>query len=461
MEVTDWLVISMLATFMFLLIIGIPVAYALWGTAMLFTVVGWMSDQCLDTFTGLGYNFVGLTIRRIYGTMSNWILVAIPMFIYMGLMLEKSGAAEKLMQSAQVMFGRVRGGLTVTATLIGLLLAASTGIIGASVVLLGMLSLPTMLEQGYSKELSTGTIAAAGTLGILIPPSIMLVFIADQLALSVGDLFLGALVPGCLLAAGYVIYIFGHAHLRPAVAPLPADAGKVTRHMWLALLKDVIPPSILILCVLGSIFAGIATVTEASGVGALAATILTILNKRFNFQVLKATLLSTFNTVAFIMTLFIGATCFSLVLRGLGGDEVIGKAIMSLPFGHTGVVFCLLAAVFLLGFFLDWIEITLIILPIVGPVVNSMDLTINGHGVIDNPALVWFAVMTAVTLQTSFLTPPVGPALFYLQGICPPEINLKHLYKGVVPFIIAQVIIMVTLFIWPELIIWLPATVYK
>ena len=460
MEVTDWLVISMFVTFMTMLIIGIPVAYALWGTAMLFTVVGWFSDQYLDTFTGLGFNFVGLTVRRIYSTMSNWILVAIPMFIYMGLMLERSGAAERLMKSAQDLFGRVRGGLTVTTTLIGVLLAASTGIIGASVVLLGMLSLPTMLEQGYSKGLATGTIAAAGTLGILIPPSIMLVFIADQLTLSVGDLFLGALIPGVLLAVVYVIYILGHAYIRPSAAPLPQHASKVTGRMWIHLLRDVVPPALLILCVLGAIFAGIATVTEASGVGALAATIMAMVNRRLNRKILGQVLLSTFHTVAFIMTLLVGATCFALVLRGLGGDDVIERAILGLPFGHTGIVFCLLAAVFLLGFFLDWIEITLIILPIVGPVVAGMDLTVNGYGVIDKPALVWFAVLTAVVLQTSFLTPPVGPALFYLQGICPPGVTLVHLYRGVVPFIILQLLVMALLFLWPDLIIWLPAKVY-
>ena len=460
MEVTDWLVISMFLTFMTLLVIGFPVFYCLSGTAMLFTLVGYMSDMYLGTFTGVGYNFVGITATRIYGTMSNWILVAIPMFIYMGLMLEKSGAADRLMNSAQELFGSVRGGLAVTATLIGVLLAASTGIIGASVVLLGMLSLPSMLNQGYSKELAAGTVAAAGTLGILIPPSIMLVIMADQIALSVGDLFLGAVFPGLALALLYVVFILVYAYIRPKAAPLPKNRPKISGRLLLALLKDIFPPTILIVCVLGSIFAGIATVTEASGVGALAATVLAAFNRKLKMSVLKESLVATFHTVGYILGILVGATCFALVLRGLGGDDVIERALLSLPFGPSGIVFCLLAAVFILGFFLDWIEITLIILPLVAPVVGGMDLDVSGYGVIEQPALVWFAIMVAVALQTSFLTPPVGPALFYLQGICPPEVNLIHLYRGVVPFVILQVIVLIIIFFWPELITWLPAKVY-
>ncbi|MBW1785791.1 MAG: TRAP transporter large permease subunit [Deltaproteobacteria bacterium] len=461
MEVTDFLVISMFLTFMSLLLLGIPVAYCLFGTAMAFVVVGWAADQYLGTWTGLGFNFVGLTVRRMYSVMSNWILVAIPMFIYMGLMLERSGAAERLMHSAQDIFGAIRGGLTVTTTLIGVLLAASTGIIGASVVLLGMLSLPTMLEQGYSKELATGTIAAAGTLGILIPPSIMLVIMADQLALSVGDLFLGAVFPGVILAILYVIFLLVYPLFRPEAAPLNPNRRPFSGKMALALMRDVAPPALMIVAVLGSIFAGIATVTEASGVGALAATVLALANRKLNLKVMKEVLVPTFHTVAYIMTILVGATCFALVLRGLGGDDVIERALTSLPFGPTGIVFCLLVAVFILGFFLDWIEITLIILPLVAPVVGAMDLAVDGFGVIDKPAVVWFAILVAVALQTSFLTPPVGPALFYLQGICPPEITLAHLYRGVAPFVIMQMIVLVIIFFWPDLITWLPAAVYR
>jgi len=460
MEDTSFLVISMLVTFIGLLIVGYPVAYCLWGSAIIFAGVGYLSDLYLDTWTGMGFNFLGLAVSRLYGAMSNWILVAIPMFIYMGLMLDRSGAAEKLMYSAQNLFGRIRGGLGVTATFIGVLLAASTGIIGASVVLLGMLSLPTMLNQGYSKELATGTICAAGTLGILIPPSIMLVIMADQLGLSVGDLFLGAVFPGLILAASYVVYILVFAYVKAESAPLPADRQPITRKMVLALIKDILPPAFLILAVLGTIFAGIATVTEASGVGALAATILAFLNKQLNLKVLKDVLRGTFHTVGYIMSILVGATVFAIVLRGLGGDEVIEGALTALPFGPSGIVLAILIAVFLLGFFLDWIEISLIILPLVAPVVAKLGLDIQGYGVVANPALVWFAVMIAVALQTSFLTPPVGGAIFYLQGICPPDVNLAHIYRGVVPFVILQLLGLVIIFLWPVLITWLPAVVY-
>ena len=460
MEATDCLVLSMFLTFMTLLIIGFPVAYCLWGTAMAFTAVGYLSDQYLGTFTGMGFNFVGLTVRRLYSIMSNWILVAIPMFIFMGLMLERSGAADRLMTSAQALFGRMRGGLAVTTTLIGVMLAASTGIVGASVVLLGMLSLPVLLKQGYSKELATGTIAASGTLGILIPPSIMLVIMADQIALSVGDLFLGAVFPGLILAVVYIVYLLIYSYLRPKAAPLPEVRPQISGRLILSLLKDILPPAVLILSVLGSIFAGIATVTEASGVGALTATILAAVNRKLNWEVLKSALLGTFHTVAYIMVIMVGATAFALVLRGLGGDDVIDRALTSLPFGPSGIIICLLAAVLILGFFLDWIEITLIILPLVAPVVGSMDLAVPGYGVIEKPALVWFCIMVAVALQTSFLTPPVGPSLFYLQGICPPDVSLMHLYRGIVPFVLIQVAILVVIFLCPQLITWLPAMVY-
>lgn len=460
MEVTDYLVVSMFLTFMTLLIIGFPVAYCLWATAMAFTAVGYLADQYLGTFTGMGYNFVGLTVRRMYSIMSNWILVAIPMFIYMGLMLERSGAADRLMNSAQSLFGRVRGGLAVTTTLIGVMLAASTGIVGASVVLLGMLSLPVMLKQGYAKELAVGTVAASGTLGILIPPSIMLVIMADQIALSVGDLFLGAVFPGLILAVVYIVYLLIYSYFRPKAAPLPKVRPQISGRLVLSLLKDILPPAILIISVLGSIFAGIATVTEASGVGALTATILAAANRKLNFNVFKGALVGTFHTVAYIMVIMVGATAFALVLRGLGGDDVIDRALTSLPFGPAGIIVCLLAAVLILGFFLDWIEITLIILPLVAPVVGSMDLAVPGYGVVDKPALVWFAILVAVALQTSFLTPPVGPALFYLQGICPQDVTLVHLYRGVIPFVTIQVVVLLIIFFWPQLITWLPAMVY-
>jgi len=461
MEIADLLVVGMLVTFMGLLVAGVPVAFSLWGSAMIFAGVGYLADLYLEAGTGVDFNFLGLAVKRIYGSMANWILVAVPMFVFMGLMLDRSGLAERLMHSSQNLFGKMRGGLAVTTAFIGVLLSASTGIIGASVVLLGTLSLPSMLREGYSKELAGGTVAAAGSLGILIPPSIMLVIMADQLGLSVGDLFMGAVIPGLILATLYVVFIIVFAYFRPKAAPLPRAVEPVSWRTILAVLKDVLPAAVLILAVLGSIFAGLATVTEASGVGALAAAILALINRRLNVQVLKEVLLGTFQTVGFIFAIIVGATCFSLVMRGLGGDDVIQRMLSGLPFGPHGVIFFILVCVFLLGFFLDWIEITLIILPLVGPAVAGLDIAMDGHGVIDKPVLLWFAMLIAMNLQTSFLTPPVGPAIFYLQGICPPGVTLGHLYRGVMPFVIIQLVALVIVFLWPSLVTWLPITVYR
>ena len=460
MDVADFLVISMFATFIGLLILGFRVAFCLWGVAILFAGVGHLADFYLGTDTGLGFNFLGLSVRRIYNVMDNWVLVAAPMFIFMGLMLERSGLAERLMKSAQDLFGKVRGGLAVTTTVIGVLLAASTGIIGASVVLLGMLSLPIMLKQGYSKELATGTICAAGSLGILIPPSIMLVFMADQLALSVGDLFMGAVFPGLILGAMYILYLIFISYLRPKDAPLSSKRQHFSWKMALNLFKDIVPPALLIVVVLGSIFAGITTVTEASGVGALAATLLAFFNRRLSVAAVKEVTIATFNTIAYIFTIIIGASCFALVLRGLGGDEVIEKLLTAVPFGSTGIILFILFCVFLLGFFLDWIEITLIILPLIAPTVSQLGLVVEGYGVVGNPEMVWFVILIAVVLQTSFLTPPVGFALFYLKGICPPEVNLGHLCRGVIPFVILQILALIIIFLFPKLVTWLPAVAY-
>ncbi len=460
METADFLVISMFIAFIAFLLTGYPVAFCLAGTAILFTGVGYLSDLYLGTVTGVDFNYFGIAVSRIYKTMSNWVLVSLPMFIYMGLMLDRSGIAEGLMKSAQELFGRVRGGLAITVTLIGVLLAASTGIIGASVVLLGLLSIPAMLNQGYSKTLALGTVAGAGTLGILIPPSIMLVVMADQLGLSVGDLFMGAVFPGLILACVYVLYLLIYCYMRPHAAPLSPDRRPVSWRTLLDVLKSIIPPALLITAVLGSIFMGIATVTEASGVGALGATLLALANRKLNFKVMKEVLYATFNTNAYIFGILIGATCFALVLRGLGGDELIERTLTGLPFGPYGIIGFILFCVFLLGFFLDWVEITLIILPLLAPVVGKLGIVINGYGVVDNPELVWFLILMAVTLQTSFLTPPVGFALFYLKGVAPPEIELAHIYRGVIPFIILQLVGILVVAFWPQLVTWLPAVAY-
>ncbi|WP_415903132.1 TRAP transporter large permease [Neptuniibacter sp. QD29_5] len=460
MEINEILVIAMFLSFIALLFTGIPVAYVLGGIGVIFALVGYLSDIYLGTLTGLDFTTLGLVVNRLFKIMDNWILVALPMFIFMGNMLDKSGVAEQLMESLQELFGKVRGGLAITVTVIGIILAASTGIIGASVVLLAMMSLPSMQKQGYSLPLALGTIASAGTLGILIPPSIMLVIMADQLGLSVGDLFMGAVFPGLILGGLYIAYILITGFINPEAAPVPQDVQPVTMKTVIKVLKAITPTVLLIFVVLGSIFAGIATPTEASGVGAFGATLLAIYNRKYNFKVLKEVLHGTYNTTAYIFAIFIGATCFALVLRELGGDELIESFLTGLPFGDYGIVAFILLIIFLLGFFLDWIEITLIILPLLAPVISALGLDINGYGVVDNPELVWFVMLVAMALQTSFLTPPVGFALFYLKGVCPPEVKLTQIYRGVIPFIQLQLAALVMLVFWPQLVTWLPAFAY-
>ncbi len=460
MEINDYLVIAMFLTFVGLLFTGFPVAWVLGGVAVLFTLVGYLSDLWFGTWTGLDYLTLGLSVNRIYKFMDNWVLVALPMFIFMGLMLDRSGIAEKMMHSMQNLFGKVRGGLAVTVTTIGIILAASTGIIGASVVLLGLLSLPAMMKQGYAKTLALGTIAGSGTLGILIPPSIMLVIMADQLGLSVGDLFMGAVFPGVILGFLYIGFILAYCLIKPDAAPLDPNRPPIQWSMILDVIKSILPPACLIIAVLGSIFAGITTPTEASGVGALGATILAAVNKKLNWSVVVEVTKACFNTKAYIFAIFLGATCFALVLRALGGDQFIESALTGIPLGPYGIMAVILGSVFLLGFFLDWIEITLIVLPLIAPVVSGLGFNIDGYGVVDNPELVWFVMLIAVSLQTSFLTPPVGFALFYLKGVCPPDVELLDIYKGVIPFIILQLIGLVIIASFPQLVIWLPALAY-
>ncbi len=460
MEVNEILVISMFLTFIAFLFTGIPIAYVLGGVGVLFGVIGYYSDIYLDTITGLDFYTMGLVVPRIFSLMENWVLVALPMFIFMGLMLDKSGVAERMMMAMQEVFGRVRGGLGITVTLIGIILAASTGIIGASVVLLGLLSIPAMMKQNYSKTFATGIVCSAGCLGILIPPSIMLVIMADQLALSVGDLFMAAVFPGILLGVLYLLYIFILALINPKVAPLPEERRPITSDVIVDLIRSILPPILLMLAVLGSIFGGVATPTEASGVGALGATILAAMNKKLNLKVFHEVLLASYKTTAYIFAIFIGASLFSLVLRELGGDEFISDILTGLPFGKYGVLLVILLIVFLLGFLLDWIEITLIILPLLAPVILELDFQIEAGATLDQPILVWFVMLIAMTLQTSFLTPPVGFALFYLKGVCPPEIKLTDIYKGVVPFILLQLLGLAFLLFCPELALWLPNKIY-
>ena len=446
-------VIGMFATFGVLLFTGFPVAWVLGGTAVIWTLIGIVAVEEFgaDLWFDWGSS-IALIPERSWDLVNSETLVALPMFIYMGIMLDQSGIAERLMNNTVKLFGKLRGGYAVTVIVIGVLLAATTGIIGASVVLLGMLSLPVMLQNGYWRSLAVGTSCATGTLGILIPPSIMLVLMADRLAepsASVGDLFMGALVPGLILSAMYIAYVLILGFVRPQAAPVPENVPAVTIKVFWDIFVAVLPTVALILGVLGSIFMGLATPTEASGVGAAGATLLALLSRRLNLETLKASLQRTTLTAAFIFAIFLGATAFSVVLRGLGGDAVIEEALLGLPFSPEGIIVTILFVVFLLGFFLDWVEITLIVLPLVAPVVQNLGFD-----------LVWFTIMFAVCLQTSFLTPPVGFALFYIKGVCPPEVKVTDIYLGVIPFIVVQLIGLSLVFLFPQLATWLPAVAY-
>lgn len=450
-EANEILVMAMLGSFILLIFTGYPVAWLLAGISVVFSVGAILLSQYfdVDTYFLTDWRIFGVMVQRIYGQMANWVLVALPMFIFMGLMLERSGIAERLMLSFIKLFGRFRGGLGVAVITIGILLAASTGIVGASVVLLAMLSIPVMLEQRYSPAFASGVVASAGTLGILIPPSIMLIIMADQLSLSVGSLFMGALIPGVMLGLLYIAYVVIVAIAYPKLAQPPKDLPPITFKLILEVLLAVIPPLGLILAVLGSIFFGIATPTEAAGVGALGATILAAMNGKLSFAVVKDVCQKTTLTTAFVFGIFLGATAFAVVLRSLGGDEFIGGLLRGIPLPPEGIVIVILLIAFVAGFFLDWLEISLILLPLVGPVVLALGFD-----------LVWFVVLFAVALQTSFLTPPVGFSLFYLKGVVPPQIKTKHIYMGVIPFILIQLLAVAMVFIWKDLVLWLPRMMY-
>ena len=442
------LALTMIVAFVALVFTGYPIAWILGGLAVVFTGLAIVFEVDFAVPTNVDWFYTSMTVDRIWDVMENWVMVALPMFIFMGVLLDRSGIARNLLTGLARLFGPLRGGLAIAVTLIGVLLAASTGIIGASVVLLGLLGLPAMLENRYDKHLAAGTVCAVGTLGILIPPSIMLVVMADRMAMSVGDLFLGALFPGMLLGGLYVLYLVGVGWLKPERAPAAEVQPMDLRAAW-DLILAVVPAALLILAVLGSIFFGLATPTEAAGVGAAGALLLATLKGGLSRKVLADVVDETSRTTAFIFAAILGAVCFTLVLRGLGGDELIKRVLLGLPFGATGIVICILIATFLLGFFLDWLELTLIILPLVAPVVAALEF---------DP--VWFTVMFAVCLQTSFLTPPVGGALFYLRGIAPDGIDLPVIYRGVVPFIVIQLIGLAVIFNWQALATWLPAQAY-
>jgi len=445
------LVIVMLGSFIALIFTGFPIAWVLAGLSVVFSVGGVLAAEYLgwDTYFLADWRIFGVIVQRIYAQMSNWVLVALPMFIFMGLMLERSGVAERLMVDFSRLFGRFNGGLGLAVVVIGILLAASTGIVGASVVLLAVLSVPIMLEQKYSPAFATGVVASAGTLGILIPPSIMLIIMADQLSLSVGNLFMGALLPGLLLGGLYIVFVLIAARLIKGLAPAPTDLPPVTAGLVLTTLLHVIPPLLLILAVLGSIFMGIATPTEASGLGAFGATLLALANGKLSLLVIKDVCYKTSITTAFIFGIFLGATAYAVVLRQLGGDEFIAHLLQGLPFPPGGIVIAILFMAFIAGFFLDWLEISLIMLPLVAPVVAALGFD-----------LTWFVVLFAVSLQTSFLTPPVGFSLFYVKGVVPSTVTTQMIYKGVVPFVMLQILAVAIVYIWPQLVLWLPQVAY-
>ncbi|MBV1876343.1 MAG: TRAP transporter large permease subunit [Pseudomonadales bacterium] len=449
MSLGDILSLLMFVAFIGLIFTGFPVAWVLGGLAVLFTVFGIVLKQDFNLPVAMDWQYSSLVVDRTWDVMNNWVLVALPMFIYMGLMLDRSGVAQRLMLNFVRLFGGVRGGMAVTVAFIGILLAATTGIIGASVVLLALLGLPQMLDKGYKPELAAGTVCAVGTLGILIPPSIMLVLMADRLAMPVGDLFLGALFPGLLLGGMFVLFILIYAYFYPDAAPVPDSHEPVSWSMMIDVLLAIVAPVGLIFLVLGSIFMGLATPTEAAGVGAFGATCLAGWNNKLNFEILTAVLRETTRTSAYIFAIFIGATAYSLVLRGLGGDELIAGLLKGIPFEPTGIIITILVFTFILGFFLDWIEISLIILPLVSPVVTDLGFD-----------LVWFTVLFAVCLQTSFLTPPVGFAIFYLKGVAPVSMPVSTIYKGVMPFVLLQLLGLAIIFVWQDIVTWLPSQAY-
>lgn len=444
----DMLPVLMFAALVPLLFSGFPVAFVLGGLGLAFWLiaVGTGAENSNSFF---------LVVSRIYGgVVSKLVLVAIPMFIFMGTMLERSGIARDLLYTLQIMTRRVPGGLALSVTLLGVVLAATTGIIGASVVMMTLLALPVMLERGYDPALATGTIAASGTLGILLPPSIMLVVMADLLSTSAGGLFMAAIGPSLLLACLYLTYIFVRTWRNPSLAPPLEVTPDATAMSGVDMAKSFVPPILLIAAVLGSIFGGIATPTEASGVGAMGALLLALAKRKLTFQLLQDVLEQSALTTAMLFGLFVGATAFSYVFALLGGHELIINTMEVTGTGPWAILALLMVVVFLLGFFFDWIEITLIILPIFAPIITKLDFGTH----ISDPSLMiaWFATLMAVNLQTSFLTPPFGFALFYMKGAAPDGVKLSDIYRGITPFVLLQLIGLIALLLFPDIALWLP-----
>jgi tripartite ATP-independent transporter DctM subunit len=457
----EWLAFALMLLVFVALLSGYPVAFALAGVSLLFAGIGIITGS-------FDASFLSALPNRIFGIMMNQTLVAVPLFVFMGIMLERSGIAEKLLDTMAAMFGPLRGGLGISVTIVGMFLAASTGIVGATVVTMGLLSLPSMLQRGYNPALACGTICASGTLGQIIPPSIVLVMLGDVLSsayqqaqidkgiyspdtVSVGDLFVGALIPGLLLVILYIIYLIAVAFMKPSAMPaIPADERcGFNRQLLFRMLKAMFPPLLLIVAVLGSILGGFATPTEAASVGAVGSLILAGLYRRIDLPLMQEVMRGTLKISCMVFLILIGAAFFSLVFRGFGGDIVVHEFLTQLPGGKIAAIMLVMLTLFLLGFVLDFIEITFIVVPIVGPILLAMDI---------NP--IWLGIMFAINLQTSFLTPPFGFALFYLRGVAPASISTMQIYRGVIPFIAIQIITLGMLAYWPSLVTWLPNAIY-
>ena len=426
---------------------GYRVAFLLGGLGILFSYIG-----------NIPFRFLGVVVSRIYSNVvENWLLIAIPLFIYMGLMLERSGLANDLLESLERLFGRVRGGVAVSVAALGIIMAASTGIIGASVVMLGVMGLPLMLKKHYDPYLATGTVIASSTLGILIPPSIMLVLVGDILQLSVGDLFLAAIFPGLILGGLYILYILAVGFIFPERAPAaPVDDHVRGFSLFFQLLRDLFAPVSLLLAVLGSIAVGIATPTEAAALGALGITLLAVLTGRFRFRDFRESVFETSKLTSLIVFVLIGATCFSVVFKRLGGERMIEDAVFHLALGPYGTLALLMLTIFILGFFLEWLEISFIVLPLFAPIMLALDF---GPGLTGTEVLLWFAVLVAINLQTSFLTPPFGYALFFLKSVAPAGITLPVIYRSIIPFVVLQLIGLTIAVLFPQVILWLPGQI--
>jgi len=451
--IQDYLPIIMFLTLATLLFSGFPVAFILGGLALLFGLIGYF----LDVFSLI--EFFNFMPRIWFQGAENLVLVSVPAFVFMGVMMERSGVADDLLYCVQVLLRKVPGALALAVTIMGTVLAAMTGIIGASVTMMTALALPTMLRQGYSHGLSCGTIAASGTLGILIPPSIMLIIMADLMAVSVGNMFMAAIVPGLVLAVLYLIYVGTYARLKPEAAPpLPPDLLYVPKKKYPGMIfKSFLPPVLLISMIKGSILFGVATPSEAGAVGAFGVILLAMGNRRLTVTMVRGVCQTSARTIAMIFFIIISATCFAYVYRSLGGDDIVEHLVLSAGLTSWGLLILLMGITFVLGFFLDWIEITLIVLPVFAPLVVGLDF---GDHIAKADIVFWFLILMAINLQTSFLTPPFGFALFYMKGIAPKEVKIQSIYKGIIPFVLLQLLGLIMVMWKPNIALWLMKTVY-